>query len=314
MPSLLKTPSLKPWIHTVLLSAIFPVVYFMLRALPNMECGFLHYIEVINEDGEIELCATNHAGFIDLSVLRYPIEVQFPDEAELHCGQKANVTLHLKTSGGMPIAEHELAITHTQKMHLMLIDLSLENYNHLHPKSTGFDGLYEFEFTPERSGTYRAFTEIVPRRSRRQAIAFSELEVAGPAAAAPKFQYSTECIVDNFHFKLSRVPDVLKPRRDYPLNLNVTNSTNGQPARLELVMGAKGHMVAFDAHVQGFAHMHPVNRQNAPDRTEIPHGPNDDSTLTFYFNAPQSGWYRIFAQVQINGQPVYGRFDLEVMN
>ena len=158
-------------IPVLLITGCFVAAFFVLRALPDAECGFLHYVEIVNEDGEIELCATNHAGFIDLSRLKYPINIELAPEAELQPGMLHNIELDLETEGGMPIAAHELAITHTKKMHVMLVDPSLEDYHHVHPASEGFDGHFHFSFKPERSGTYRVFTEIVPNRSRRQAIA-----------------------------------------------------------------------------------------------------------------------------------------------
>lgn len=299
------------WIGIAVLSVVFVAAYFVLRALPDAECGFLHYVEIVNENGEIELCATNHAGFIDLSVLTYPIEASLETDDVLKQGQSAKVALNLETSGGMSIAPHELAITHTEKMHLMVIDPSLEDYHHLHPEAEGLDGIYNFEFTPERSGTYRVFTEIVPVRSRRQAIALSELEVPGEAAA-PKFAFSTESVVDGLRFELSGVPDTLETGRDYRLNLKVTDAESGAPADLEVVMDAKGHMVAFDERALGFAHMHPIDTVVSVRAAGVATAPADDGDLAFLFNVPNSGWYRLFAQIQVGGEAVYGRFDLKV--
>ncbi|MGB0408822.1 MAG: hypothetical protein ACPGIC_02390 [Opitutales bacterium] len=290
------------------ITSCFVAAFFVLRALPDAECGFLHYIEIVNEDGEIELCATNHAGFLDLSVLKYPINITLTPDQELRLGEVQQVDLDLKTEGGMPIASHELALTHTKKMHVMLIDPSLEDYHHVHPKSDGFDGHYQFAFTPKRSGDYRVFTEVVPSRSRRQAIATGLISVDG-APEVPSFSRSTESEVDGARFALTSVPARLKTGRDYQFGL-VVNDSNGQPAQLEAVMGALGHMVAFDAQGHGFAHMHPINSL-ATAATGTHPDPNE-SRLEFMFNVPNPGWYRLFAQVQIDGRAVFGRFDIEV--
>ena len=301
----------KSWISIAALSLVFAGAYSFLRALPDAQCGFLHYVEIVNEDGEIELCATNHAGFIDLSVLTYPVAASLETEEPLRLWEKAQVALDLETSGGMSIAPFELAITHTEKMHVMVIDPSLEDYHHLHPEAEGLGGLYHFEFTPERAGKYRVFTEIVPVRSRRQAIALSELEVAGDAAS-PQFKLSTECVVGGVKFKLSGVPKTLNTGRDYRLELRITEAASGAPADLEVVMDAKGHMVAFDERAHGFAHMHPIDSVDSVTAAGITNVPADDSELAFLFNVPNSGWDRLFAQIQLGGEAVYGRFDLKV--
>ena len=301
------------WFSIASLSVIFVGVYFALRALPDVECGFLHYIEIVNADGEIELCATNHAGFLDLSRLEYPIEAKLSAVDAITQGESSRVQLDLRTAGGMSIAAHELAVTHTEKMHLMVIDPSLEDYHHLHPEAVGLDGQYFFDFTPALAGSYKVFAEVVPLRSRRQAIALSELEVPGNAAA-PKFERSTVSLVDNIRFELVAVPEVLETGRDYRLQLKITDQEDTAIA-LEIVMGARGHMVAFDSVGTGFAHMHPVGSVASVRTAGLGGGGGADSSdtnLAFMFNVPNPGWYRLFAQIQVGGEAVFGRFDLKV--
>ncbi|MEN8663060.1 MAG: hypothetical protein ACN4GF_08750 [Lentimonas sp.] len=293
------------WIRIASISVVFVAAFFFLRSLPDAECGFLHYIEIVNADGEIELCATNHAGFLDLTALKYPVEIELKSEP-LKVGQTEPVSLFLETSGGMSMAAHELAVTHTEKMHLMVIDPSFEDYHHLHPTPVGLDGRYDFEFTPKKTGEYRVFAEVVPVMSRRQAIATNVIEVPG-SSEKPTFSLSTESIVDGVHFRLGDLPDALKVGRDYQFALEVAGADGG-PVALETVMDAKGHMVAFDAEGRGFAHMHPID-SIAEARSEETAGGNE---LSFLFNVPNPGWYRLFAQIQVDGEAVFGRFDLEV--
>ncbi len=308
-----KSSPLAAWFSIAALSTVFVGAYFVLRALPDVECGLLHYIEIVNADGEIELCATNHAGFLDLSRLEYPIKAKLSSESAIAQGESSRVRLDLKTSGGMSIAPHELAVTHTEKMHVMLIDPSLEDYHHVHPEAVGLDGQYFFDFTPALAGSYKVFTEIVPLRSRRQAIALSELEVPGQSTA-PKFERSMVSLVDGVLFELLNVPDILETGRDYRLQLSTTDP-EGKAIDLEIVMGAKGHMVAFDSVGMGFAHMHPVGSVASVRTAGLGGGGGFDSIdqdLAFMFNVPNPGWYRLFAQIRVKGKAVFGRFDLRV--
>ncbi|MEM7791776.1 MAG: hypothetical protein AAF546_10275 [Verrucomicrobiota bacterium] len=295
-----KVSAKTPFVSIGLVTAVFVGMYFVLRALPDAECGFLYYEEIVNADGQVEFCATNHAGFLDLTRLEYPVKMGIDSELDSGTGIKA-VKLDLETKGGMSIAPHELAVTHTEKMHVMLIDPSLEDYHHVHPQPDGIDGEYRFDFKPKKAGDYQVFTEIVPLRTKRQVIATGKIQVEGAANEA-RFSRQTASEADGLRFELGGAPETLRRGRDYKLDLDIFNA-DGSKAELESIMGAKGHMVAFDAEKTGFAHMHPIDSVL---------GESQSDELAFLFNVPNSGWYRLFAQVQVQGREVFGRFDLYV--
>jgi len=183
-----------PWGSVTALTAVFVASYFIMRALPDAECGFLHYEEVVLADGTVEFCATNHAGFLDLTRLEYPVRTELEFSAEPEVGKPAEVRMELTTKGGMPMAPHELAQTHTKKMHLMVIDESLEDYHHIHPEAEGMDGHYTFSFTPQKAGHYRFFTEVVPVVTRRQLIATTEETIEGQPEAVRFVEQTRESV------------------------------------------------------------------------------------------------------------------------
>lgn len=279
------------------ITGLFVLLYFLLRILPDSECGFLHYEEVVNANGEIEFCATNSAGFIDLTQLDYPVDLLMSWDANSKEG-----TLSLEMDGGHFLLPHELAYTHTEKIHLLLIDESLEDYHHIHPRSEGMDKVFRFNFEPARSGAYQVYAEVVPKRTRRQLIASNQLELGG-VSSEQSFSLKQSDIQAAMQFELLGVPERLKPNQDYRFTLKVRDM-EGNRVTLETIMDAKAHMVAFDADRRGFAHMHPLLDPLA----EV----EEDEDLSFLFNVPREGWYRLFAQVQKNGTSIYAHFDLKV--
>ena len=295
-----------PIVSICMLTMLFVAAYFVLRALPDAQCGFLHYEEIVHPDGTIEFCATNHAGFLDLTRLQYPVEMELTLENESAAqGSAQTVMLELLTSGGTPIAPYELAVTHTKKMHVMLIDPSLQDYHHVHPRADGINGQYTFEFTPNRGGAYQVFTEIVPLRTRRQIIATGTIEVAGTSGTMA-FERQTNSVVNGLCFDLGNVPKEMRTGVDYRFHLDVA-AVDGSSVVLEEVMGASGHMVAFDQARKGFAHMHPMESVLSSGA-----GTENEADLAFLFNVPNPGWYRVFAQVKVSGREVFGHFDIEV--
>jgi hypothetical protein len=298
-----------PFVSIALLTVLFVGAYFALRALPAAQCGFLHYEEVVNADGSVEFCATNHAGFLDMTRLKYPVEMKIALDGDAQIGQPVDVALELFTISGDAILPHDLAITHTEKMHVMIVDASLVDYHHVHPKSTPMSGRYTLEFTPQLAGTYQVFAELVPQRTRRQVIATGEISVPG-SAAEMTFKRQTVSIDDGLRFDLGEVPQHLHTGVDYRFDLDVT-AADGSAIALEVIMGAKGHMVGFDAAGKGFAHMHPLDSVVSA-RSGLGVDKIAGQELAFLFNVPNPGWYRLFAQVKVGGREVFGHFDLEV--
>ncbi len=284
-------------LNVSIITALFVVLFVLMKFLPDSECGFLHYEEVINENGEVEFCATNSAGFIDLIKLDYPVDLSIDWDHLTSDG-----TIELKMDGGHFLFPHELAFTHTKIMHLLLIDQSLSDYHHVHPKPLGIDKTFSFNFSPKMSGTYTVFVEVVPKRTRRQLIASGKLEINGKSVAQ-KFSLKTIDLQGDLQFELDGVPNELSVNQDYRFILRVRDSL-GIEANLETIMGAKAHMVAFDSEKRGFAHMHPIDDPLSDLK--------ENKDLSFLFNVPRKGWYRIFAQVKRNGKPIYAQFDLKV--
>jgi hypothetical protein len=90
---------------------------------------------------------------------------------------------------------------------------------------------------------------------------------------------------------------------DQPLTLAVTRADGGE-VKLEPVMGALAHLVAFDQQRRGYAHLHPVQTGHETD----PHQPQ----LSFVYNTSLPGRYRLWAQVQLDGRERFLPFDIDV--
>ena len=55
-----------------------PVVctYIIIRNLPVTPCDFLHE-ETYNEEGELDYCGSDDTGFVDLSIRKWPMNIDF---------------------------------------------------------------------------------------------------------------------------------------------------------------------------------------------------------------------------------------------
>ena len=81
---------------------------------------------------------------------------------------------------GLPLAAADVALSHTRKIHLLAIDPSLQDYQHLHPEADPlFKGIWRFTLTPQKAGIYQVFLDLIPIRSPRRVLLGTSFKVSG---------------------------------------------------------------------------------------------------------------------------------------
>ena len=278
-------------LKSLLMIIPFVILYFIARWLPVEPCDFLHE-ETYNSEGELDYCGPGDSGFVDLTVRKWPLSMTLRPLGEIQINKPCEFEINLKEFDGSPLAADEVALSHTQKIHLLAVDPSLEDYQHLHPIPDDlFDGIWRFTLTPKVYGEYRIFLDLIPIRSPRRVLLSSSFNVEGGDAIKPNLQGSSTFDVKGRNFSL----DVRKGESsddEYILTFKARD-TKGIPLTLRPVMGAHAHMVAFDWERKGFAHLHPLEQDGVI-------GPVTDSIskdLEFSFNSSRIKQCRLWAQV-----------------
>lgn len=282
--------------------------YVGIRSLP-VDRGGLHYDDFgVGRGGPLEFCEPGGPQFVPVEQVRSPVSLSMKtaDGEAPRAGVRTTLVLRMTSASGKPVMVDDLLVSHTQKLHLLVIDPSLEDYQHLHP-AAGAPGEYTVAFTPRCGGDYRIFADFVPRATGRALYAGARLVVEGGAAvsseqaAAPHETRRVRVGDYDFVLQLDREP----PRINevVTLQLQVLQS-DGSPAPLEEIMGAKAHVVAFDEARSGFAHLHPISGTSLADPIGAP--------LDFQLNLTEPGTYRLWAQVIVGGHEQFAPFVLSV--
>ena len=192
-------------------------------------------------------------------------------------------------------------------MHLLIIDPSLSDYHHAHPEPGSKPGTYTFTLTPKKAGEYQVFADLLPTATQQQQYVSVRFTVAGTPSAMEKTVNSTATVA-GYSFALQVVDGKITAGQPGMARLTVTGA-DGQPvAKLEPVMGAFAHMVGFNENRSEIAHIHPMGKE--PATAEERGGP----TLEFHINFATSGYKKLFAQVQIDGKPIFAPFGIIVMS
>lgn len=277
--------------------------YAGLRSLPVEPCEFLHYGEFINAEGVLEGCGYEETGFFRMDEIRFPIRAEITPLDDAVAGQSVTLKLTLFTSTGRPIRWEDIAVSHTERIHALVVDPGLGDYQHLHPQPAGPEGHYLMEMTPRHGGRYNVYLDFIPLINSRRTLLATSLDVAG-TAAAPQPAHRMEHQQGELHFSMQLLEGGLVAGQEARVQLEVSHSS-GRSLTFSTVMDAYAHLVAFDQHGSGFAHLHPLNPFTAGQDPA-------DPELEFAFMFDRPGYYRVWSQMIIDGEEVFVPFDLQI--
>lgn len=257
----------------------------------------------------IEMCDPSNPQFIPVIAATSPVKLTIKTETTPVAGGEVRATLRLTTANGKPIAPEDLVVMHSRKLHLLLADPSLTDYQHVHPEPTKVAGEWSFVFTPKHGGIYRIFADFTPTATNRSLYANVDLVVAGgqlsdaELTAAMRPTWAIEQA--GYRFALAPGAAVVRAGVATDLKFSVTAASGGAVA-LEPVMDAYAHLVAFDTARSGFAHLHPMDADTAavPDAVK--------PMLSFKITIPNAGRYVIWAQIKIAGHEKFVPFWFDV--
>jgi hypothetical protein len=284
-------------------------LYVFFRFLPTGS-DLNHMDFRVRGKNAIEMCDPSNPQFISVIAATSPVALTLKTAAAPTAGREVQVTLRMTTANNKPIAPEDLVVMHTRKLHLLIADSSLTDYQHLHPEPTRVPGEWSFTFTPTLGGIYRIFADFTPAATNRSLYANVDLVVAGEQLSTPELAAAmTPSWIgqrDAYRLELAPATRQIRAGQATDLKFSVTN-TGGGAVGLEPVMDAYAHLVAFDTARSGFAHLHPMDADPgvAPDSIK--------PTLSFKITIPAAGRYVIWAQLKINGREKFVPFWFDVV-
>jgi hypothetical protein len=302
-----RTPLSRPQLRSVgIITAVALALYLGVRLLPTGS-NLNHMDFRVSGKDAIEFCDPASPQFIPVIAAKSPVQLALTSETPPTRGKPVKFTLTMRTANGKPVGPADLLVAHTRKLHLLVADPTLNDYQHVHPEPGRREGEWVFEMTPDRAGTYRVFADFTPAATQRGLYASVDFNVPGDVARVSR-STNTEWQAAGFNFTLD-VPSYFRAKTPTDLTFRIESpGTQKRPVPLEPVMGAFAHLVAFDEDRSGFAHLHPMEA----DLSKPPADPLKPE-LHFKVTIPQPGRYVIWAQVNLGGNEVFAPFWVDVL-
>jgi hypothetical protein len=281
-------------------------LFVIVRELPT-GTNLSHMDFRVQGGNVIEFCDPANPQFLPVVSVRSPVTLAVVPEGAARAGADVRVTLTLTTFSGKPIAPEDLQLVQTRRIHLLIVDPSLDDYQHEHPEPGRHPGQWVFSFHPRFGGVYRLFADFTPVATNRGLYAETELTVEGPPNPAQAGSQPASWTYSEGGYVFALAPSAPPVRAGRPADLTLSiRRGDGGPVPLKPVMDAFAHLVAFDVQRSGFAHIHPNERDvtKAPD----PLRPR----FTFRVTIPSPGRYVIWSQVNLGGRERYAPFWFDV--
>jgi hypothetical protein len=290
--------------QVVIITVVALALYLGVRLLPTGS-NLNHMDFRMEGKGALEFCDPANPQFIPVVAVRSPVVVTLQSDREPAREQEIKFTLKLATASGKPVAPEDLIVAHTRKLHLLVVDPTLNDYQHVHPEPGRRPGEWVFTLTPQRAGTYRVFADFTPAATQRGLYASADFTVPGPVATVVR-EPNTTAQVARFNFELV-TPPLFQAGKVADLKFRIESQGRDKvPVPLQPVMGAFAHLVAFDEARSGFAHLHP----NETDLSQPPDSLRPE--LNFKITIPSPGRYVIWAQVNLGGSEIFVPFWVDV--
>lgn len=200
----------------------------------------------------------------------------------------------------------DLKEAHTKKIHVLIFDASLTDYQHVHPLPTKEEGIYQFDWSPKNEGAYRLWVDIVPLKTGQEEYIRAEFANVGKDSKPVDKTISLNGKVEDNWYTLAFDAETLKKGQAAMGVIKVVDAEGHDFKALEPIMGAYAHIVAINEDFETIAHVHPMGEE--PSKESDRGGP----FLKFHFKPEKSGYYKIWLQVAIDGKDTYVPFGVRV--
>ncbi len=225
-------------------------------------------------------------------------EVELVHASKTIAGRPMELVFQLRdrTSGKLLCAD-DLAITHTEKLHTMVIDHSLNDYHHLHPRYDKNTGFFHAYFTPRTHHPYHLWHDFT--RQHQHEPTYVRNEIPGSRIIAPAAVITHESHAEAKDIRADiNLSSPLKSGTETIMELRLLDQNGAMLRDLEPVMGAFGHLVGFSKDGRHFIHCHPLGEEpmSADDRAA--------GMLRFHVNPTHAGATKFFLQIKRNGHDI----------
>ena len=213
--------------------------------------------------------------------------IEIKDHPPIKRAEPCKIEFSLTDENGKNLTPDDLKETYTKKLHVMVVDSSLNDYHHLHPQYDQTTGLFAVSFIPKVQGDYSAWCDFKLQKNDLHVVLKNKISAQNDYNISPVIQHTNTASNDNMSVDIDTNPP-LSAGKSSTLNLKIRDKS-GNAVKLEPIMGAYAHLVGFSKDGETLIHCHPLD------------APQNEGDLEFHIAPQKEGFTKFFLQVKTEG-------------
>lgn len=239
---------------------------------------------------------------------RYTVDFDYPSKIEPGKEIPLTFTVYDANTGDVVT---EYSVVYEKLMHVIIVDEKLSYFSHIHPEF--IDGRFVVSAIFPSDGRYRVYTDFQPLNGPEEMMAFS-LSVGTGVSDASDSEVDTSVSRTVGSYTVTIAYPRPLTARDLSegmteVTFTVTDRNGNAVSTLKPYLGSYGHMVMINQKTYEYLHVHPA-------KSIDPNGDDGGPTIAFYpfniYGSVTPGVYRVFIQVNPNGQLITADFTINV--
>lgn len=192
-----------------------------------------------------------------------------------------NTNLKFKLlEGDKSLLENDLEVVHERKIHMLIFDESLTEFQHLHPLSA--NGYWEAMARFTHKGDYRLFVQGQTKSGHEFNLPWKIKVTSGKDAHLIPKKLPVNLSGRDQESKVSLESLKFVPKKMYMINIKFSRE-DGKPPKITPYLGAIAHVVSIRLGGHQLLHVHPME------------GKTPDSAV-LHVEFPEKGYYRLWIQ------------------
>jgi len=228
------------------------------------------------------------------------LSLELKTTGPLRAHEANSIALRLTGSAADPAGPDDLVVSHSRRLHLILVDETGSDFQHLAPEPGNEPGTYAAPFRPVSSASYRAWVLAVPASTRLTETLAAKLPGSDPPqiVAAPPEGSGIEGLVSEREGLVVRLmapgsgPLRIQGGKTNLVQVHVSRSDGSPVRQVEPLWNAFVHLSLVSWDFDSVFQVHSVGGEILS--SSLRGGPD----FAFKLHPPEPGWWRLYLQLR----------------